>query len=104
LRFGAARSDIVSLPISVDTLPIRIGPLQFRVGAIQIHCGTLSFVCTLCGLWNENSRFLIESGELSLQRSELRKGQWFKRKALPQIPGKVSLARQLIDRWIDQKL
>ncbi|MBF1076962.1 MAG: NUDIX domain-containing protein, partial [Prevotellaceae bacterium] len=45
-----------------------------------------------------------ESGELSLQRSELRKGQWFKRKALPQIPGKVSLARQLIDRWIEQKL
>ena len=71
LRFGAARSDIVSLPISVDTLPIRIGTLQFRVGALQIHCGTLSFVCTLCGLWNENSRFLIESGELSVHRPQL---------------------------------
>lgn len=64
LRFGTARSDIVSLPISVDTLLIRIGPLQ-------IHCGTLSFVCTLCGLWNENSRFLIESGELSVHRPQL---------------------------------
>ena len=45
-----------------------------------------------------------ESGELSLQRSELRKGQWFRRNALPRIPGMVSLARQLIDRWLDQTL
>ncbi len=45
-----------------------------------------------------------ESGELSLQRSELRKGQWFRRNALPHIPGTVSLARQLIDRWLDQTL
>ena len=45
-----------------------------------------------------------ESGELSLQRSELRKGQWFRRNALPRIPGTVSLARQLIDRWLDQTL
>ena len=45
-----------------------------------------------------------ESGELLLQRSELRKGQWFRRNALPRIPGTVSLARQLIDRWLDQTL
>ena len=45
-----------------------------------------------------------ESGELSLQRSELRKGQWFRRDALPRIPGTVSLARQLIDRWLAHTL
>ena len=38
-------------------------------------------------------------GELKLQRSELNKGGWYKRSNLPTIPGKVSLARQLIDYW-----
>lgn len=42
-----------------------------------------------------------ESGELHLQRSELNKGGWFSRENLPAIPGKVSLARQLIDHWLD---
>ncbi len=40
-------------------------------------------------------------GELRLQESEIRKGGWFKRDALPEIPGKVSLARRLIDAWCD---
>ena len=39
-------------------------------------------------------------GELSLQRSELRKGGWFAAEQLPPIPGKVSLARRLIDHWL----
>lgn len=39
-------------------------------------------------------------GELHLQRSELRKGGWFHHDHLPEIPGKVSLARRLIDRWL----
>ncbi len=38
-------------------------------------------------------------GALKLQRSELNKGGWFTRENLPEIPGKVSLARQLIDLW-----
>jgi NAD+ diphosphatase len=38
-----------------------------------------------------------ESGELRIQRSELNKGGWFNLRNLPEIPGKVSLARQLID-------
>lgn len=42
------------------------------------------------------------SGELHLQTSELRKGGWFRHDQLPEIPGKVSLARQLIDHWRDQ--
>lgn len=39
-------------------------------------------------------------GELALQRSELTDGGWFSREALPDIPGKASIARQLIDDWI----
>ncbi len=39
-------------------------------------------------------------GELHIQRSELTKGGWFHRDHLPPIPGKVSLARTLIDRWL----
>ena len=42
-----------------------------------------------------------ESGELCLQRSELNKGGWYRRDNLPAIPGKVSLARMLIDDWIE---
>ena len=36
-------------------------------------------------------------GDLQLQRSELNEGGWYKLNNLPEIPGKVSLARQLID-------
>lgn len=43
-----------------------------------------------------------DSGELHLQTSELRKGGWFRHDQLPEIPDKVSLARQLIDHWRDQ--
>lgn len=38
-----------------------------------------------------------ESGNLQIQRSELNKGGWYSLRSLPAIPGKVSLARQLID-------
>lgn len=43
-----------------------------------------------------------ESGELTLQKEELRKGGWFRSDNLPAIPGKVSLARRLIDHWLDE--
>ena len=39
-----------------------------------------------------------ESGDLCIQRSELNKGGWYSLRNLPAIPGKVSLARQLIDQ------
>ncbi|MBR2863610.1 MAG: NAD(+) diphosphatase, partial [Bacteroidaceae bacterium] len=42
-------------------------------------------------------------GELALQHSELKKGGWFSADSLPPIPGKVSLARLLIDRWLEGK-
>ncbi len=41
-----------------------------------------------------------KSGEISLQRSELRDGQWFTKDNLPTLPEKLSIARKLIDDWI----
>lgn len=41
-------------------------------------------------------------GNLQLQTSELRKGGWFRRSELPAIPGKVSLARRLIELWLGE--
>lgn len=43
------------------------------------------------------------SGDIHLQRSELSKGAWFHRDNLPQIPEKLSIARKLIDSWLDEK-
>ena len=42
-------------------------------------------------------------GELHLQRSELSKGGWFRYDALPEIPEKLSIARRLIDHWLESK-
>ena len=44
-----------------------------------------------------------DGGEIQLQHSELNKGGWFNRENMPAIPGKVSLARQLIDHWFEKK-
>ena len=41
------------------------------------------------------------SGEIHLQHSEIAKGGWFRRDNLPQIPEKLSIARMLLDDWID---
>ena len=41
-----------------------------------------------------------DGGEVRLQRSELNKGGWYRYDNLPEIPGKVSLARRLIDDWL----
>ena len=43
-------------------------------------------------------------GEIKLQREELAAGAWFKPDHLPQIPEKLSIARHLIDAWIDSPL
>lgn len=45
-----------------------------------------------------------EDGELCLQKSELKKGGWFRYDSLPAIPGKVSLARKLIDHWLEERV
>ena len=41
------------------------------------------------------------SGEIHLQRSEIAKGGWFRRDNLPTIPEKLSIARMLLDDWIN---
>ena len=43
-----------------------------------------------------------ESGELHLQDSELSRGNWFNKNSLPTIPEKLSLARMLIDQWLEE--
>ncbi len=44
-----------------------------------------------------------DDSDIVLQRSELNKGGWFTQQNLPAIPGKVSLARKLIDRWLEKQ-
>ena len=41
-------------------------------------------------------------GKIHLQRTELTKGAWFDRDHLPAIPEKMSIARQLIDYWLEE--
>lgn len=43
-----------------------------------------------------------EGGDIRLQRDELQSGGWFHRDNLPQIPEKLSIARKLIDNWLDK--
>lgn len=43
-----------------------------------------------------------ESGDIHLQRSELSRGAWFRYDKLPQIPQKLSIARQIIDKWLER--
>jgi len=42
-------------------------------------------------------------GEIHLQQSELSKGGWFRYDQLPKIPEKLSIARRLIDSWLEEK-
>lgn len=41
-------------------------------------------------------------GEIHLQKEELCEGGWFTRDKLPPIPDKASIARRLIDDWVNQ--
>lgn len=41
------------------------------------------------------------SGEITIQQSELRDGGWYHRQHLPTIPEKLSIARKLIDAWLN---
>ena len=42
-----------------------------------------------------------DGGEIHLQQNEIAKGGWFRRDNLPQIPEKLSIARMLLDDWIE---
>lgn len=41
-------------------------------------------------------------GEIRLQQSELADAGWYRRDNFPVIPGKASLARRLIDMWLEE--
>lgn len=42
------------------------------------------------------------SGDIHLQSSELSAGGWFRKDNLPHIPEKLSIARRLIDSWLEE--
>lgn len=42
-------------------------------------------------------------GEIHLQKEELSRGKWFTKDNLPTIPEKLSIARRIIDAWLDNK-
>ena len=44
-----------------------------------------------------------ESGEINLQEEELSAGAFFHRDNLPELPGKLSLARKLMDAWLEER-
>ncbi len=44
-----------------------------------------------------------DSGELKFQEEEIESGGWFRYDALPAIPDKMSISRQLIDTWVDSR-
>lgn len=43
------------------------------------------------------------SGEINLQREELAAGGWFTKDNLPTIPEKLSIARKIIDSWLEKQ-
>ena len=43
------------------------------------------------------------SGDIHLQKSEIAKGGWFRTDNLPDIPEKLSIARMLLDAWLEEK-
>ena len=40
-------------------------------------------------------------GDIQIQQSELSKGAWFHKDNLPTIPEKLSIARMILDNWLD---
>jgi NAD+ diphosphatase len=43
-----------------------------------------------------------ESGDIRIDESEIADAQWFRADQLPQIPPRLSIARKLIDAWVDE--
>ncbi len=44
-----------------------------------------------------------DGGEVHIQHSELRNGGWYHIDHLPQLPEKLSIARRIIDAWLEEK-
>ena len=45
-----------------------------------------------------------ESGEMKIDGLEIERAEWFDPRALPRIPGRISIARKLIDWFVETKL
>ena len=45
-----------------------------------------------------------ESGTIKLQDEELSAGEFYSRDNMPEIPKKLSIARQMIDAWLEGKV
>ncbi|MEO8800159.1 MAG: NAD(+) diphosphatase, partial [Polyangiaceae bacterium] len=43
-----------------------------------------------------------KSGDIAIDPSEISDAKWFEASALPEIPPPLSIARQLIDAWVDE--
>jgi NAD+ diphosphatase len=43
-----------------------------------------------------------ESGEIVCDPSEIAEAAWFRRHELPMVPPPISIARKLIDAWLDR--
>ena len=43
------------------------------------------------------------SGEITLQQSELRRGGWYTADTMPRVPGRMSIARRLVEDWLTQQ-
>nr|WP_153091364.1 NAD(+) diphosphatase [Segatella copri]DAG06225.1 MAG TPA: NADH pyrophosphatase [Siphoviridae sp. ct3z32] len=43
-------------------------------------------------------------GEIHLQKEELSRGKWFSKDNLPVLPEKLSIARKLIDAWLENRI
>jgi NAD+ diphosphatase len=42
-------------------------------------------------------------GEIAIDRNEIEEAAWFRYDALPKIPPRISIARRLIDLWIEER-
>lgn len=42
-------------------------------------------------------------GDLALQKEELNDGGWFGKNNLPELPGKASIARELVEDWLNKQ-
>ena len=52
----------------------------------------------MCGFYAD-----YVSGEIKLQEDELARGGWFNKDNMPELPGEMSIARRLIDHWLEVK-
>lgn len=43
-------------------------------------------------------------GEITLEDAEIADANWFTPDAMPQLPGKISIARRLIDDWLEREM